>query len=120
MKILIVDDSMMVRRILEKFATKLNLEIAGTAANGKDAVRMCEELKPDLVSLDITMPEMDGIAALEKILAVHPSARVIIVSAVNSRDTIVQAMNLGARAYVVKPFDEVKLVQTFTDVMNAP
>ncbi|MFO1481270.1 MAG: response regulator [Turneriella sp.] len=119
MKILIADDSMMVRRILEKFAQKLNLEIVGTAGNGKEAVRLFGELKPDLVSLDITMPEMDGLSAMKQILAIKPDAKVVIISAVNSKDMIVQALNGGAKAYVVKPFDEAKIVETFNEVINS-
>lgn len=118
MRILIADDSMMVRRILEKFATQLQLEVVGSASNGREAVQKYEELKPEIVSLDITMPEMDGLTAMQKILAVGPDAKVVIVSAVNSKDTIVQAMNAGAKAYIVKPFDEAKIVQTFTEVIN--
>ncbi len=119
MKILIADDSMMVRRILERFMDKLKLEIAGSAGNGKEAVRMYEELKPDIVTLDITMPEMDGLSAMKQILAINPAARVIIVSAVNSKDMIVQALNGGAKAYIVKPFTEAQIVETITEVMNA-
>ena len=119
MKILIADDSMMVRRILERFMDKLNLEIAGSAANGKEAVEMYEKLKPDIVTLDITMPEMDGLSAMKQILAINPAARVIIVSAVNSKDMIVQALNGGAKAYIVKPFTEAQIVETITEVMNA-
>lgn len=119
MKILIADDSMMVRRILEKFAQKLNLEIVGTAGNGKEAVKLFGELKPDLVSLDITMPEMDGLSAMKQILAIKPDAKVVIISAVNSKDMIVQALNDGAKAYVVKPFDESKIVETFNEVINS-
>lgn len=118
MRILIADDSMMVRRILEKFANQLKLEVVGTAGNGKEALKLAEELKPDMVSLDITMPEMDGLTAMQRILAVLPQTRVVIVSAVNSKDMIVQAMNAGAKAYVVKPFDEAKIVQTFTEVIE--
>jgi len=118
MRILIADDSMMVRRILEKFANQLKLEVVGTAVNGKEALKLAEELKPDMVSLDITMPEMDGLTAMQRILAVLPQTRVVIVSAVNSKDMIVQAMNAGAKAYVVKPFDEAKIVQTFTEVIE--
>ncbi|MBX3721738.1 MAG: response regulator [Turneriella sp.] len=119
MRILIADDSMMVRRILEKFATQLNLEVVGAAANGREALKMFQDLKPDIVSLDITMPEMDGLTAMQKILEVGPEAKIVIVSAVNSKDTIVQAMNAGAKAYIVKPFDEGKIVQTFTDIINS-
>ncbi len=119
MKILIADDSMMVRRILERFAGQLKLELVGSAANGREAVEMFAKLKPDIVSLDITMPEMDGLTAMQKILAIKPDTRIVIISAVNSKDTIVQAMNAGASAYVVKPFDEPKIVQTFADIMNS-
>lgn len=119
MKILIADDSMMVRRILEKFAAQLQLEVVGSAPNGREAVRLFEELKPEIVSLDITMPEMDGLEAMQKILAIKPDTKVVIVSAVNSKNTIVQAMNAGAKAYIVKPFDEAKILQTFTDVTKA-
>jgi two-component system, chemotaxis family, chemotaxis protein CheY len=118
MKILIADDSMMVRRILEKFTSQLKLELVGSAANGKEAVKMFEELKPEMVSLDITMPEMDGLAAMKKILEIKPDTKIIIISAVNSKDMIVQALNAGAKAYIVKPFDEKKIVETFTEVMS--
>lgn len=119
MKILIADDSMMVRRILEKFMGQMKLELVGSATNGIEAVKMFEELKPDMVSLDITMPEMDGLNAMQKILAINPAARIVIISAVNSKDMIVQALNGGAKAYIVKPFSEAQIVQTFTEVMNA-
>jgi len=117
MKILIADDSMMVRRILEKFATQLKLEVVGTAANGKEALKMAEELKPDLISLDITMPEMDGLTAMRQILEKLPKVKIIIISAVNSKDTMVQALNLGAKAFIVKPFDEAKIVEVFGEVI---
>ena len=118
MRLMIVDDSMMVRRIIEKFADKLKLEVVAQAANGKDAVETFDKLRPDLVTLDITMPEMDGLTAMQKILAIDPKVKIIIASAVNSSDTIVQALNNGAKAYIVKPFDEAKVVSTFTKVIE--
>jgi len=118
MKIMIVDDSMMVRRIIEKFADKLKLEVVGQAANGREAVENFEKFRPELVTLDMTMPEMDGLTAMQKILAIDPKAKIIIASAVNNSDTIVQALNSGAKAYLVKPFDEAKMIATFTKVME--
>lgn len=109
MRLMIVDDSMMVRKALEKYMGQMNMEIVGTASNGKQAVQIFTELKPDVVTLDITMPEMDGLSALKEMLKIKADAKVIIISALNSKDMMVQAINEGALGYVVKPFTPEKL-----------
>ncbi|MCE9599081.1 MAG: response regulator [Spirochaetia bacterium] len=109
MKVLIVDDSMMMRRTLEMLIGGMNVEIVGTAANGRDAVALFSQHKPDLVTLDITMPEMDGLTALKEMIKLNPNAKIIVVSALSSKDTMVQAMNSGAFGYLVKPVDVASL-----------
>ncbi len=109
MKLLIVDDSNIIRRAIEKYTSKHQLEVVGHAENGLRALEIFREKLPDLVTLDITMPEMDGLAALEKMREIHPEAKVIIISALSDKKTALDAMEKGAAAYVQKPFTEDKL-----------
>ena len=119
-RILIIDDHFVQRLGLTvAINNEKDLRIAGQGGSVAEAVSLYEKLKPDIVTLDITMPEMDGLSAMKQILAINPAARVIIVSAVNSKDMIVQALNGGAKAYIVKPFSETQIVETITEVMNA-
>ncbi len=109
-KILIVDDSLVVRRIVERLAASLHLTIVGQAENGKKALELFAQYKPDLVTLDITMPEMDGLTCLEQMKAMYPQARILVISALKDRETAVHAIKLGAYGFITKPFmsDEVK------------
>lgn len=109
MKLLIVDDSMMIRNVIEALLKSRNFEVVGKAANGVEAIAMFKEHNPDLVTLDITMPEMDGLAAMEIMLAHKPDAKIVIVSALNSKAIGLQAMSKGAKAIVEKPVNEAKL-----------
>lgn len=119
MRLLIVDDSAMIRKSLESYLTKLQLEVVGVASNGLEAVSLFETLLPDLVTLDITMPEMDGLSALKHMLAKKPNAKVIIISALNSKETIVEALNAGASGYIAKPYTADKLKAEIEKVMGA-
>lgn len=120
MKILIVDDSTIIRKALSVFLNQTGTTIVGEAANGVDAVEMYGRLKPDLVTLDITMPEMNGLDALKEILAGDPAARVIVVSALSAKENAVKALGIGAKAYVMKPFKKEELHETIQAVMAEP
>lgn len=120
MKLLIVDDSNIMRRAIEKYTSTLGLEIVGTAGNGKDALKIFSETQPDLVTLDITMPQMDGLTCLSQLLALKPSTRVIVISALSDPATGLKALKLGAKSFLPKPFTEAQLVDEIRRVAGVP
>lgn len=103
-KILITDDAAFMRMQLKDMVTKLGHEVIGEAENGQVAVEQYKQLKPDLVTMDITMPEMDGVTALTEIKKVDPNATVIMCSAMGQQGMVVDAIRAGAKDFIVKPF----------------
>ncbi len=118
-RILLVDDAMIIRMILRKILTEAGFEIAGEASNGAEAIRKYQELRPDLVTMDITMPEMGGIKALKSIREFDPNAQVIICSAMGQKSLIIEAMEAGAVNFLAKPFDEEKVVETVRKTLQS-
>lgn len=116
-KMLIVDDSSFMRASIKNMLRKYDLEIVGEAENGKIGVEMYKKLRPDIVTMDITMPEMSGIDALKEIKAYDPQAKVIIVSAMGQEVMVKEAIIRGAQTFIVKPFKEDKFVQTINRVL---
>ncbi|HLA83156.1 MAG TPA: response regulator [Thermoguttaceae bacterium] len=115
-RLLVVDDALIIREIIKDAVTNSGWEIAGEAANGQEAVEQYQALQPDAVTLDLVMPEYDGLHALRGILDVDPSAKVVVVSALDQKDILKQAFRLGATDFVVKPFNNDALVQTLETV----
>ena len=103
-KILIVDDAAFMRMMLRDILTKNGFEVVGEAVNGADGVAKYKELSPDVVTMDITMPEMDGLAALKEIKKADPSARVLMCSAMGQQAMVIEAIQNGAKDFIVKPF----------------
>lgn len=103
-RVLVVDDAAFMRMMLKDILTKNGYEICGEAENGNVAVEKYAELKPDLTTLDITMPELDGIGALKKIKEQDPSATCIMCSAMGQQAMVIEAIQAGAKDFVVKPF----------------
>lgn len=116
MNVLIVDDSGFIRRMLRDILEKSGYEIVGEAADGEQAVRSYSELRPSLVTMDITMPVADGIQALERIMELDPDAAVVMVSALNQEDFIERSLELGAKDFIVKPFQPQKVLDTLERV----
>ncbi|MBX6352305.1 MAG: response regulator [Thermoflavifilum sp.] len=110
-RILIVDDAAFMRMMIKDILTKNGYEIAGEAADGVQAVEKYQQLRPDLVTLDITMPEMDGLEALRRIRAIDPNARVIMCSAMGQQAMVIDAIQAGARDFVVKPFQAERVLE---------
>ena len=103
-RVLVVDDAAFMRKMVSDALTKGGHEIVGEGANGEEAVTLYQELSPELTTLDITMPEKDGLAALKEIVELDPSARVVMCSALGQESKVLESIKLGAKDFVVKPF----------------
>ncbi len=109
--ILICDDAAFMRMMIKDILSKNGYEIAGEAENGVKAVEKYREVKPDLVMMDITMPEMDGIQALKKIKEEDPSATIIMCSAMGQQAMVIESIQSGAKDFIVKPFDKDRVLE---------
>jgi two-component system chemotaxis response regulator CheY len=103
-RVLVVDDAAFMRKMVSDALSGGGHEIVGEAANGAEAVQRFQELRPDVMTLDITMPEKDGLAALKEIIAVDPGAKVVMCSALGQESKVLESIKLGAKDFVVKPF----------------
>lgn len=112
MKILVVDDAMFMRMMLKEILSKNGYEVVGEAANGREAIDKYIELRPDLVLLDITMPEMDGITALKEIKHIDPQAVVVVCSAMGQQAMVIEAIQNGALDFIVKPFQQNRVIES--------
>ena len=112
-RILIVDDAMIMRMRIKDLAKEAGWEVAGEAINGEEAVAKYRELKPDLVTMDIVMPLLDGVEALRSIRREDAKARIIMVSAVDQKEKLTECIRLGAVDFIVKPFDKASLLEMF-------
>lgn len=117
-RLLIVDDSSVMRRTIEKNLSDYDLEIIGQASNGAEAVQMVEDEKPDVVTLDITMPEMDGISCLEEIMKINPDTKVMIITALADKLTGLIALDKGARGFMYKPVNANDLAKAFDKLLK--
>ena len=117
--ILIVDDAAFMRMMLKDILSKNGYDVVGEAANGNEAVQKFNELKPDLITLDITMPEMDGIQALKKIKETDPSAKCVMCSAMGQQAMVVEAIQNGAKDFIVKPFQADRVLEAVKKVLAA-
>jgi two-component system chemotaxis response regulator CheY len=102
-RVLVVDDAAFMRKMVSDALVKGGHEVVGEAGNGVEAIAQFQELRPDLMTLDITMPEKDGLAALADIMASDPSAKVVMCSALGQESKVLEAIKLGAKDFVVKP-----------------
>jgi two-component system chemotaxis response regulator CheY len=103
--VLIADDAEFMRVMLRDILSDMGLEVVGEAGDGRKALDLYRRCKPDLVALDLTMPKMDGLAALRKILAEDPLARVVAITALGQKEKVIAAIQAGARDFIVKPFE---------------
>jgi two-component system chemotaxis response regulator CheY len=116
--ILIVDDLAFIKIVLRDILLKSGFRVAGEASNGDEAIKLYQETRPDAVLMDITMPGMDGLTALKRIREIDPEAKVIICSALGQQRLIMQAIQLGAKDFIVKPFQQQRIVTALKKVLN--
>lgn len=115
-RVLIVDDTAFMRKLLKNILFSAGFDIAGEAENGKQAVELYKQLKPDIVTMDIVMPEMNGIEALKEIKKIDPNAKVVMCTAVGQEQMMKMAIKLGAKGYIVKPFQAPKVIEELKKV----
>jgi two-component system chemotaxis response regulator CheY len=117
-RVLIVDDAAFMRMMIKDILAKNGFEIVGEAENGSQGVEMYKEHKPDLVTMDITMPEMDGIEAVKAIMAADKGAKVIMCSAMGQQSMVIDAIQAGAKDFIVKPFQPDRVLDAVNKVLS--
>ena len=117
-KILIVDDAAFMRMMIKDILTKNGYEVVAEAANGVETVELYKSHQPDLVTMDITMPEMDGIEAVKQIKAVNPAAKVIMCSAMGQQSMVMDAIKAGANDFIVKPFQADRVLEAVKKIVG--
>ena len=117
-KLMIVDDSNIMRRRIERSNQFDELELVGTAANGLEALEMFKKMDPDVVTMDLTMPQMDGIECISKLVVMKPAVRILVISALADKATAVEAMEKGANGFLNKPFTDRQLNEAIADLMR--
>lgn len=119
-KVLVVDDSTVARRLLKEIILSLGYKVVGEAANGAQAFAEYVRLKPDLVTMDLGMEGLSGAQVISKIVATNPEARIVVVSASEERSVIIDALERGARHFIVKPIEKEKVAAVFNKVLHQP
>ena len=116
--ILIADDLQFIKLVLRDLVEKAGFRVVGEASNGEEAVELFQDKRPDVVLMDITMPKMDGLTALKKILKIDPGANIIMCSALGQQTLIVQALQMGAKDFVVKPFRPERVINSIKKILD--
>ncbi|WP_223066782.1 response regulator [Paenibacillus caui] len=117
-RILIVDDAAFMRMMIRDILTKNGFEVVGEAQDGAQAIEKYKELRPDLITMDITMPEMDGIAALKEIKKIDNAAKVIMCSAMGQQAMVIDAIQAGAKDFIVKPFQSDRVIEAINKTLG--
>lgn len=116
-RVLVVDDSVLMRNKLVKMINELDFEVVAEAKDGVDAINKFSKYLPDIVTMDISMPNMNGIVATEKIISSYPNAKIVMLSALNQKEMVLQALEKGAKHFIVKPFTSDKLKKVMEQVL---
>lgn len=118
LKLMIVDDSNIIRRKIERSNHIERLEFIGSAGNGVEALELFNEKQPDVVTMDITMPEMDGIECVEKLVALKPDILILVISALADKTTAIEAIRKGANGFLCKPFNDKELNEALEELLT--
>lgn len=117
-RILIVDDAAFMRMMIKDILSKNGYQIVGEAENGRVAMEKYQELKPDLTTMDITMPEVDGISAVKEIRKIDPKANIIMCSAMGQQAMVIDAIQAGAKDFIVKPFQPDRVLEAVRKALS--
>ncbi|HOK41078.1 MAG TPA: response regulator [bacterium] len=118
-KILLVDDAAIMRMMLQEILEEAGHTIVGEAENGQEAFDKYKELKPDLTLMDITMPNVDGIKAVQMIKEFDPGAKIIMCSAMGQKELVLKAIKCGAKDFIIKPFQEKRVIEAVNRVLGS-
>lgn len=118
MKLLVVDDSNVIRRQIKRALALNDIDIIGDAANGIDALTCFRSQQPELVTMDLTMPELDGLHCIEQIMAINPKTRILVISAMADKATAIEALKKGAQGFLCKPFSEMELNEALQELVK--
>ena len=118
-RVLVVDDAAFMRMMVKDILSKNGYEVVGEAENGMKALEKYQELKPDLTTMDITMPEMDGISAVKEIKKIDPNAKIVMCSAMGQQAMVIEAIQAGARDFIVKPFQANELIEAIEQAVQS-
>lgn len=122
-KLMVVDDSNIIRNRIARVVEAGRIPaitVVGMARNGKEALHLCHEHWPDVITMDLTMPEMDGIACTENLVRINPDVLILVVSALNDKATALEALQKGAHGFVCKPFTDDQLADALNELLEAP
>ena len=117
-KIMIVDDSSFVINKLRSISEKAQFQVVGVANDGFEALTIFKECNPDVITMDINMPNMDGLATMKLIKQINPSAKIIMLSSMSTREKVIEALKYGAKNFITKPFAPERVVAVITQVAN--
>lgn len=117
-KVIIAEDSVYMSALLKEMLIKHGYDVIAEAENGREAVRLYEELKPDVITLDIGMPEMDGISALKEIKSSHPDAKVVMACTMNQQTQVIEAIRAGASDFFIKPMQAERVIEALERVLK--
>lgn len=116
-RLMVVDDSMIIRNRIKRAASE-QYQIISTAKNGKEALEYCKKYQPDIVTVDLTMPELDGIATIPRLVNIKPDIQILVVSALNDEATGLEALELGASGFLTKPFTDNMLLKALNEIVD--
>lgn len=117
-RVLIADDAAFMRMMLKDILSKNGFEVVGEAANGQEAIQKYDELTPDIVTMDITMPQCDGIQALKTIMGKHPGAKIVMCSAMGQQAMVIESIQAGAKDFIVKPFQPQRVLESINKALG--
>ena len=118
LKLMIVDDSNVIRKKIERLHGNSLFKVVAKAGNGEEALTQWQEHQPDVVTMDITMPQMDGLEATKALLEKDPYLRILIVSALSDKETAIEALQVGAKGFLCKPFDDNELKSALENIIR--
>ncbi len=119
LKFVVVDDAVFMRTLIKRMIEEnSNYVVVGEGSNGFEAIAQAKKLQPDIMTLDITMPEMDGLQAIQEIMEASPNTRIIMVSAMGQQSMVIDAIKMGAKDFIVKPFDKSRVQQAVDNVLK--
>lgn len=117
-KLMIVDDSNVIRNRISRGSTRMDIDVVATASNGLEAVDLYKQHRPDIVTMDLTMPKMDGLECIYQITDFDENANILVISALSDKATGIKALQLGARGFICKPFSDDELFEALEEMME--